>query len=156
MEGNAEMSGSPTKDLLDQSVKDAMRAKDRPRLSLLRMATSALKQIEIDERIELDDKRVIATLEKMIKQRKDAATQFDQGERADLAEQERFEITILQEFMPTALSEDEVNTLINNAITETGAGGMKDMGKVMGLLKPLVQGRADMGAVSQKIKSLLG
>ena len=150
------MSGSPTKDLLDQSVKDAMRAKDRPRLSLLRMATSALKQIEIDERIELDDKRVIATLEKMIKQRKDAATQFDQGERADLAEQERFEITILQEFMPTALSEDEVNTLINNAITETGAGGMKDMGKVMGLLKPLVQGRADMGAVSQKIKSLLG
>ena len=150
------MSGSPTKDLLDQSVKDAMRAKDRPRLSLLRMATSALKQIEIDERIELDDKRVIATLEKMIKQRKDAATQFEQGERQDLAEQERFEINILQEFMPAALSEDELNTLINNAITETGAGGMKDMGKVMGMLKPAIQGRADMGAVSQKIKSLLG
>ena len=132
-----------------------MKAKDKPRLTTLRMATAALKQIEVDERIEPDEVRILAVLDKMIKQRKDSTQQFEAGNREDLAAIERFEITVLQEFMPKALTEDEINTLIDSAISSTGAEGMKDMGKVMGILKPQLQGKADMGEVSKQIKARL-
>jgi uncharacterized protein YqeY len=148
--------GSAIKDRLNDSIKDAMRAKDKDRLTVLRMATSALKQIEVDERIELDDTRVLTVLEKLVKQRRESIDQFRKGGREDLAEREQAEITILQEFLPEALSEAEVDAIIREAIAATGASSAKDMGKVVGAVKPRVQGRADMGAVSQKIKALLG
>lgn len=144
------------KEQLNQAVKDAMRAKDKPRLTTLRMATSALKQIEIDEKIEVDDTRSLAVLDKLIKQRKDAATQFKDAGREDLMQQEIDEQAILQEFMPQALSEEELSSLIESAISESGAESMKDMGKVMAILKPQIQGRADMGQVSGTVKSKLG
>lgn len=144
------------KEQLNQAVKDAMRAKDKPRLTTLRMATSALKQIEIDEKIEVDDTRSLAVLDKLIKQRKDAATQFKDAGREDLMQQEIDEQAILQEFMPQALSEEELSSLIDSAISESGAESMKDMGKVMAILKPQIQGRADMGQVSGTVKSKLG
>jgi len=146
---------SALRDQLNQAVKDAMRAKEKSRLTTLRMATAALKQIEVDERITPDDTRIIAVLDKMIKQRNDAAQQYDAGNRDDLATIERFEITVLQEFMPAALDEAELNSLIDQAISDTGADGMKDMGKVMGKLKPQIQGKADMGEVSKQIKARL-
>jgi uncharacterized protein YqeY len=148
--------GSAIKDRLNDSVKDAMRAKEKDRLTVLRMATSALKQIEVDERIELDDTRVLAVLEKLVKQRRESVDQFRKGGREDLADRELAEIVILQEFLPEALSEAEVDAIIREAIAATGASSAKDMGKVVGAVKPKVQGRADMGAVSQKIKALLG
>lgn len=148
--------GSAIKDRLNDSIKDAMRAKEKDRLTVLRMATSALKQIEVDERIELDDTRVLAVLEKLVKQRRESVDQFRKGGREDLADRELAEITILQEFLPEALSEAEVDAIIREAIASTGASSAKDMGKVVGAVKPKVQGRADMGAVSQKIKALLG
>lgn len=141
---------------INEAVKDAMRAKDKDRLGTLRLATSEFKKIEVDERVTLDDARVIAVLDKMIKQRKDSVTQFNAGGRADLAEKEQAEISVLQEFLPAALSDAELEALMKKAIAESGAEGMKDMGKVMAILKPQVQGRTDMGAVSQKIKALLG
>ncbi|OUS30666.1 glutamyl-tRNA amidotransferase [Gammaproteobacteria bacterium 45_16_T64] len=147
---------SALRDQLNQAVKAAMKAKEKDRLTTLRMATAALKQIEVDERITPDDTRIIAVLDKMMKQRKDAAQQFTDGNREDLAEKERFEITVLQEFMPKALTEDELNSLIDAAIESTGAAGMQDMGKVMGILKPQIQGKADMGNVSKQIKTRLG
>lgn len=146
---------SSIKEQINQAVKDAMRAKDKIRLSTLRMATAAFKQIEVDERIEVDDTRALAVLDKLIKQRKDAATQYQDAERQDLADQEIAEAAILQEFMPQALSEAEVNAIIDQAISDAGADSMKDMGKVMGLVKPQVQGRADMGQVSQAVKARL-
>ena len=146
---------STLRDQLNQAVIVAMKARDRDRLTTLRMATAALKQIEVDERITPDETRILAVLDKMIKQRKDSAEQFDAGNREDLASKERFEITVLQEFMPKALTDDELNTLIDAAISDSGAEGMKDMGKVMGILKPQVQGKADMGAVSKQIKARL-
>ena len=141
---------------INEAVKDAMRAKDKDRLATLRLATAEFKKVEVDERIELDDARVIAILDKMIKQRKDSVEQFTKGGRTDLAEKEQAEIAVLQEYLPAALSDDELNTLIKQAVADTGAEGMKDMGKVMAALKPQVQGRTDMGALSQKIKGLLG
>ena len=141
---------------INEAVKDAMRAKDKDRLATLRLATAEFKKVEVDERIELDDTRVIAILDKMIKQRKDSVDQFTKGGRTDLAEKEQAEIAVLQEYLPAALSDDELDTLIRQAIADTGAEGMKDMGKVMATLKPQVQGRTDMGALSQKIKGLLG
>ena len=147
---------SDIKNRINEAVKDAMRAKDKDRLGTLRLATAEFKKIEVDERIELDDARVLAVLDKMIKQRKDSVTQFNQGGRPDLADKEQIEINVLQEFLPAALSDAELEALIKAAIAESGAEGMKDMGKVMALLKPQVQGRADMGAVSQKLKALLG
>ena len=144
------------KETLNQSVKDAMRAKDKPRLTTLRMATSAIKQIEIDEKIEVGDTRALAVLDKLIKQRKDAATQYKDAGREDLMQQELDEQEILKEFMPQALSEEEVAALIDEAISSIGASSMQDMGKVMGMLKPKLQGRADMGAVSGIIKAKLG
>lgn len=147
---------SDIKSKLNDAVKEAMRAKDKERLATLRLATSALKQVEVDERIELDDTRVLAILDKMVKQRKDSVEQFTQGGRDDLAQKELAEIEVLKGFLPAAMSEDDVATIIQSAIAETGAEGMKDMGKVMAVVKPQVQGRADMGAVSKKVKELLG
>lgn len=147
---------SEIKAKLNDAVKNAMRAKDKGRLSTLRLATSALKQIEVDERIELDDARVLAVLDKMVKQRKDSVEQFTQGNRADLAEIELAEIDVLKEFLPAAMDSSAIEVLIKSAVSESGAEGMKDMGKVMAIVKPQVQGRADMGEVSKQVKALLG
>jgi uncharacterized protein YqeY len=134
----------------------AMRAKDKPRLGVIRLALAAIKQREVDERIELDDTQVLAVIDKMVKQRRDSAQQFTDANRPELADQENFEIGVLQDYLPAALDETELDALITKAIADSGAGSMKEMGKVMGILKPQVQGRADMGAVSQRIKALLG
>ena len=147
---------SEIKAKLNDAVRSAMRAKDKERLSTLRLATSALKQIEVDERVELDDTRVLSVIDKMVKQRKDSAEQFTQGGREDLAEKELAEIEVLKEFLPAALDSADIEALVKDAISQTGAEGMKDMGKVMGVVKPQVQGRADMGEVSKLVKSLLG
>lgn len=146
---------SALQEQLNAAVKDAMRAKDKVRLGTLRMATAAIKQVEVDERIELDDARVLALLDKQIKQRKDAAGQYRDANRVDLAEVEEAEIAVLQEFLPSPLSEAEIDALVDQAIAQTGASGMQDMGKVMGVLKPQLQGRADIGAVSGKVKQRL-
>ena len=142
-------------DTLKEAQKDAMRAKDKLRLGTIRMALAAIKQREVDERITLDDTQVLAVLTKMVKQRKDAAQQFDDANRADLADNERAEIVVLETFLPQPLSDEEIASLIDEAMAATGAAGMQDMGKVMGWLKPKVQGRADMGALSGKIKAKL-
>lgn len=146
---------SAIQERLNDAVKEAMRAKDKDRLTVLRMTTSALKQIEVDERVELDDSRVLAVIEKLIKQRKESAEQFTKGSREDLASKERAEITVLQEFLPAALSAEELQQIIRDTIAETGAQTAKDMGKVMTAIKPKVQGRADMSVLSQQIKALL-
>ncbi len=146
---------SALKDTINSAVKDAMRAKDKPRLTVLRTIMSEFKRIEVDERIELDDARVLAVLDKMLKQRRDSAQQFEAAERQDLAEVENFEMGVIQEFLPQALTESEINAIIQAAVTETGATGMADMGKVMAIVKPQVQGRADMGAVSKLVKEAL-
>ena len=132
-----------------------MRAKDKPRLGVLRLVMAAIKQREVDERIELDDTQVLAVLDKMVKQRRDSLSQYETAGREDLAQQESYEINILQEFMPTALSESELDALIRQAVKASGASTMKDMGKLMAELRPNVQGRADMGLVSQKVKQVL-
>ena len=147
---------SALKEKLTQAMKDAMRAKHQARLGVIRMALAALKQVEVDERIELDDARVLAILDKQIKQRQDAAKQYADAGRQELADIELAEIVVLRDFMPAQLSDEEIAQLIDEAVTATGASGMQDMGKVMGLLKPKLQGRADMGAVSAKIKARLG
>ncbi|SOC12065.1 hypothetical protein SAMN05877962_11139 [Alloalcanivorax xenomutans] len=146
---------SAIKAQLAGATKDAMRAKDKARLGVLRMAMAALKQIEVDERIEVDDARALAVLDKLVKQRKDSAGQYRDANRPELAEVEEAEILILQEFLPQPLNDAEIEALIDEAITSTGAAGMGDMGKVMGLLKPKLQGRADIGAVSGKVKARL-
>jgi hypothetical protein len=133
----------------------AMKSGDKERLKIIRLMTSSMKQVEVDERIELDDARVIAILDKMVKQRRESIAQFKTAERDDLIKQEMFEIDIIQEFLPQALSEEEVTNIINQAIEETGATSIKDMGKVMGLVRPQIIGRADMGEVSGRIKSQL-
>ncbi len=138
------------------STIDAMRAKDKSRLTVLRSASAAFKQIEIDERIELDDTRALAVLDKMCKQRRESSEQYAAANREDLLAQEQSELVILQEFMPAQLSEAELSDLIDEAITASGASSLKEMGKVMGLLKPQLAGRADMSAVSAAIKAKLG
>jgi uncharacterized protein YqeY len=146
---------SALKDQLTNAMKEAMRAKDQHRLTVIRMALASLKQVEVDERIELDDARVLAILDKQIKQRIDASTQFRDAGRTDLADKEDIEATILREFMPAALSQDEINAAIDAAIAEVGESGMQAMGKVMAILKPQLQGRADLGAVSGQVKQRL-
>ena len=146
---------SDLKTQINDAVKTAMREKDKARLSVLRLITAAIKQREVDERIELDDEQVLAVLDKMIKQRRDSIKQYETAGRQDLLDQELFEVDIIQTFMPEQLGEDEINSLIDEAIAASGADSMKDMGKVMGMLKPKLQGRADMGAVSGLIKSRL-
>ena len=141
---------------LFDAMKDAMRAKDKPRLGAIRLILADIKRIEVDERIEVNDERVLVILDKMTKQRKDSETQFKDAGRDELAAIERAEIEVIAEFLPAALSDAEIDALINAAVADTGASSMKDMGKVMGILKPQLQGRADMGAVSQRIKAQLG
>jgi len=149
------MAESALKQQLTEAMKDAMRAKDKARLGTIRLALAEVKKVEVDERIDPDDARVLALLDKMIKQRRESVRQFEDAGRNDLADIEKAEIEVLQDFMPAALSEAELDSIISKAITDTGAQGMPDMGKVMGAVKPQVAGRADMSAVSQKIKSRL-
>ena len=144
------------KERITDDMKAAMRSGEKERLGVIRMITAAIKQREVDERIALDDAQVLAVLEKMIKQRKESVEQFKAGSRQDLADKEAAEITLLQGYMPAQLSAAELDALINDAIAATGAASIKDMGKVMGLIKTKAQGRADMGAVGAKIKAKLG
>lgn len=144
------------KQRITEDMKTAMRGGDKRRLGIIRLIQAALKQREVDERIELDDAQVLATLDKMVKQRRDSIAQYEKAGRGDLAEQEAYEIGVIQEYLPAALSEAEIDALVEAAIAASGAASMRDMGAVMAQLKPKLQGRADMGAVSKKIKSRLG
>jgi uncharacterized protein len=144
------------KDRITEDMKTAMRAADKERLGTVRMALAAIKQREVDERISLDDSQVLAVLEKMIKQRREAITQFQSGGRADLVAKETAEIAVLQQYLPAQMSEAQIDALIQEAIKATGAVSLKDMGKVMAAVKPKAQGRADIGAVSARIKQKLG
>jgi uncharacterized protein YqeY len=146
---------SPLKQRILEDVTDAMRAKDKPRLGTLRLVSAAIKQIEVDSRQDLDDAGVLAVLEKMLKQRRDSLQQYSDAGRKDLADQESYEIGIIGAYMPEALSAEELHALIDAAIAETGADSMRDMGKVMALLKSQVQGRADLGTVSGTVKQKL-
>jgi uncharacterized protein YqeY len=137
-------------------MKAAMRSGEKARLGVIRMITAAIKQREVDERITLDDAQVLGVLEKMIKQRKESLVQFQAGNRPDLVEKESAEITLLQGYMPSQLSDAEIDALIGDAVMATGAATIKDMGKVMGIIKAKAQGRADMAAVGAKIKAKLG
>jgi uncharacterized protein len=143
------------KDRITEDMKTAMRAGEKERLATIRLILSAVKQREVDERISLDDSQVLAAIEKMVKQRKEAITQFEAGGRADLVAKETAEIAILQTYLPTQMSDAEVDGLIAEAIASTGAASIKDMGKVMAAVKTKAQGRADMGAVSARIKQKL-
>ncbi|MDE0746954.1 MAG: GatB/YqeY domain-containing protein [Porticoccaceae bacterium] len=140
---------------LTDAMKNAMRSKDKPRLSAIRLMLSDVKRIEVDERIEVSDERLIAILDKMIKQRRDSITQYESAGRQELADIEIGEINVIQEFLPVALTEEEISTMIAEAISAAGAESMRDMGKVMGILKPQIQGRADGGAVSGLVKTAL-
>jgi uncharacterized protein YqeY len=137
-------------------MKAAMRAKDTSRLGAIRLLQAAIKQREVDERIELDDTQVIEAIEKMLKQRRDSISQYEAANRHDLADVEKFEVTVLQDYLPQPLSADEIAALLDKVVIETGAAGIKDMGRVMAAVKPLVIGRADMGSISGLIKARLG
>ena len=143
---------SELKQRLTSEMKDAMRAKEKERLGTIRLILAELKRIEVDERIDLDDNRVLSVLDKMNKQRRDSLAQFEAAGREDLAAIERFELEVISTFLPAALTDEEINSLISDAISATGAASMADMGKVMAILKPKMQGRADMGAISKLIK----
>ena len=145
----------PLKDRITEDMKTAMRAGEKERLATIRLILSAVKQREVDERITLDDSQVLAAIEKMIKQRKEAITQFAAGGRADLVTKETAEIAILQTYLPAQMSDADIDGLIAEAIASTGAASIKDMGKVMAAVKAKAQGRADMGAVSARIKQKL-
>ncbi len=140
---------------ITEDMKNAMRAKDSARLGAIRLLQSAIKQREVDERIELDDMQVIEAIEKMLKQRRDSISQYEAANRHDLADVEKFEVTVLQEYLPQALTDGEVGAILEQVIAETGASGIKDMSKVMAAVKPLVVGRADMGKISGLIKTRL-
>jgi uncharacterized protein YqeY len=140
---------------IKDAMKAAMRAKEKARLGTIRLIQSEIKRIEVDERIDVDDARLLTVLDKMTKQRRESIRQFEAGARDDLIAIESAEIEIIQEFLPSQLSDDEIGQLVNEAVNSSGAESMKDMGKVMGLLKPKLQGRADMGKISQLIKSRL-
>jgi uncharacterized protein YqeY len=149
------MSDSDLKIKINDDMKTAMRAKDKERLGVIRLILAAIKQQEVDTRTSLDDVAVLATLDKMLKQRRDSISQFEAAGRDDLVQKEQFEVEVLQHYMPEALGEAELEQLIKDAIAASGAESMKDMGKIMNELRPKVQGRADMAQVSQKVKSLL-
>ena len=140
---------------LTESVKSAMRERQSERLSVLRGVQAAIKQVEIDDRIELNDAQVLALLEKQMKQRKESISAYNNANRADLAAKEQFELDVITEFLPAAMSDDELNTLIQNEITAQNATSIRDMGKVMNALRPLIAGRADAGVVSARIKAKL-
>lgn len=149
------MSDSPLKQAFTEAMKDAMRAKDKPRLGTIRLALSEIKRVEVDERIDPDDERIIGILDKMIKQRRESIRQYEAADRPELAAQEQFEIEVIQEFLPQALTAEELEQIIKTAVSETGASSMKEMGTVMNLVRPQVVGRADMTEVSKQIKALL-
>mgnify|MGYP001818979753 CR=1 FL=1 len=149
------MTASAIKQTISDDMKAAMRAKEKQRLGVIRLALAAIKQQEVDTRTELDDTAVLAVLDKMVKQRRDSLTQYESAGREDLAQQERYEIEVLQTYLPAALDDAELEQLIKEAISSSGAASTQDMGKVMNELRPKVQGRADMGQVSQKVKALL-
>lgn len=138
------------------AMKTAMKAREKPRLSAIRLILADLKRIEVDERIDVDDARVLVVLDKMCKQRRDSIEQYQAAGRNELADVEIFEISVIQDFLPAQLSAEELDAMISAAIEQTGAESMKDMGKVMAILKPQLQGRADMGQVSKQIKARLG
>jgi uncharacterized protein YqeY len=140
---------------LKDAMKEAMRAKDKQRLSAIRLVQAEIKRVEVDERIDIDDARVLAILDKMVKQRRDSITQYEAAGRQELADIEIAEINVIQDFLPTALTDAEIADLVQSAISQTGAASMADMGKVMGILRPQVQGRADTGAVSGLVKAAL-
>jgi hypothetical protein len=144
------------KDRLTEDMKTALRAADKERLGTVRLALAAIKQREVDERVSLDDTQVLGVLEKMIKQRREAIVQFQSGGRADLVAKETAEIAVLQQYLPAQMGEAEIDALIAEAIKSTGAASVKDMGKVMAVVKPKAQGRTDMGALSARIKQKLG
>lgn len=141
---------------ITEDMKTAMRAKDSARLGAIRLLQAAIKQREVDERIELNDTQVVEAIEKMLKQRRDSISQYEAANRHDLADVEKFEVTVLQTYLPQALTEDEINVLLEQVVADTSAAGIKDMGKVMAAVKPLVIGRADMGKISGMIKARLG
>ena len=141
---------------IKEAVKAAMRAKAKERLATLRLITSEFKRVEVDERVEIDDDRALVILDKMCKQRRDSIAQYQSAGREDLAAVEQAEIDVISEYLPAALSEDELSTMVAAAISETGASGMQDMGKVMAIIKPQAQGRADMAQVSKLVKAQLG
>ena len=140
---------------ITEDMKTAMRAKDSARLGAIRLLQSAIKQREVDERVELDDANVIAVIEKMLKQRRDSIAAYESANRHDLADIEKFEVTVLQAYLPQQLTEDEVKSILEKVVVDTGAAGIKDMSKVMAAIKPLVAGRADMGKISGLIKTRL-
>jgi uncharacterized protein YqeY len=144
------------KQQLTDAMKAAMKSGEKARLGTIRLILAAVKQREVDERIELDDSQVLAVLDKMVKQRRDSIQQYSDAGRDDLAAQESAEIAVIQEFLPESLSEDEILAIITAAIAESGAESMRDMGKVMAIVKPQVQGRADVGLVSSLVKQKLG
>lgn len=146
---------SELKAKISDDMKTAMRAKEKERLAVIRLMLAAIQQKEVDERIELDDTAVLAVLDKMVKQRRESISQFDKAGRDELSAKEQAEIGIIQDYLPAQMDDEEIEAMIAEAIASTGAAEMKDMGKVMGILKPKLQGRADMGAVSGKIKAQL-
>lgn len=150
------MSNDSLKHSLTEAMKDAMRAKEKLRLVTLRMILAAIKQKEVDERIELSDQQILDILNKMVKQRQDAAKQYIDAGRQELSDKENAEISIIEDFLPEKLSDNEVEAIIKQAMTDTSASSMQDMGKVMGIVKGKVAGRADMGLVGAKVKALLG
>ncbi len=143
------------KERISEAMKLAMRAKNKPRLSAIRLMLAEIKRIEVDERIEIDDDRVITILDKMIKQRRESIKQYEAADRKELAEVEQIEIDVIQEFLPSQLTEEEISSIIDQAINETSASSMKDMGAVMNLVRPQVMGRSDMGQVSSIVKAKL-
>ncbi|MFN2288163.1 MAG: GatB/YqeY domain-containing protein [Chromatocurvus sp.] len=149
------MSDTPLADTIKAAMKDAMRARDKDRLGTIRLIQSEFKRIEVDERIDVDDARALAILDKMVKQRRDSQAQYEEAGRQELADKEVAEMAVIQEFLPTQLSDAELDALIDIAITSSGASGMQAMGAVMAELKLQLQGRADMGAVSQRVKAKL-
>jgi uncharacterized protein YqeY len=150
-------SGIPSelKASIQSEMKDALRAGAKQRLGTLRLAFADIRKVEIDERIEVDDDRVILILDKMTKQRRDSLAQYEKAQRQDLADQERFEIEVLAEFLPQQLDDGEIDSLIAEVISQTGATSMQEMGKVMGIIRPRAQGKADLGVISRKVKERL-
>lgn len=140
---------------VNEDVKSAMRARERERLGVLRMILAAIKQREVDERVELDDTGVLAVLDKLARQHRESIDQFEKAGRTDLSTKERFELGIVQSYLPQPLTDDELAKLIEDAVSETAASSIRDMGRVMGVLKPRVQGRTDMGKVGSLVKSRL-
>lgn len=149
------MSKCDQKLTLEAAQKEAMKARDKERLGVIRMILAEIKRIEVDERIDVDDARVLATLDKMLKQRRDSIAAFSDAGRDELVAKEQAEVDVIQSFLPAQLDESEILQIIEDAISQTGASGMQDMGKLMGLIKPKMQGRADMGSVSGLIKKKL-